>query len=139
RLSSEPDFRNRPDADGVVNRLTLWRKIDYLREGATVEGVKDAYEQQMKDVIDTRFDADARVLRGEAGTRITQALAEMPERRLQAFRLRDELEMSDEEVGQAMGVSAETVRSHVQRARTDLKRAAYDEAPVDSRRPGREN
>jgi RNA polymerase sigma-70 factor (ECF subfamily) len=84
-------------------------------------------------VLATRGDASAEpleeVLQGEAGERLTAALARLPQEQRDAFLLYVEGGLSVVEIGEAPGVNPETAKSRLRYAVTKLKQSLGEVAP----------
>lgn len=86
------------------------RIINVLREQDYQERLKQAL---LLNAVDATVSVEAEVLSKDLTEKITQAMESLTPRQREIFRMSRELDMSHKEIGEALGISVETVQKHI--------------------------
>ena len=136
---------DQPTAEDVVQDafLGLYRRWDSLAEGShplayvrasVVNGCRSALRRRSRRGLIAAFSqppaesAEARALVSEEHRAVVAAIRRLPGRQREALLLRYYLDMSENDVAQAMGVSRGTVKSATSRALAAIGRILREES-----------
>ena len=99
-------------------RMTKNHILDFLSKGATDSRIQ---QQLILSVDYYRSSTEEEIIYNEYLTLAEQVINQMPERRRQVFRLKNEQGMSYEQIASHLGVSKNTVKSHLVAATAHLR------------------
>lgn len=153
RTAARKFVRQNQDADEIVSEslMALYEKIDQLRQFerndlrlyivSTVRNTAFNFLKQNKRMnmrflhvsdevvnqVPNRENTERRIVLSDELNCVREAICTLPERERLAMQLKFEMDRSDREIAEAMGISPDSVRRYINRGREHIRQIIYQE------------